>query len=107
VSLIVFNIEVTTFCLATSSSDTVQIIEKIYPIVEEFKCPPRYYDGKQIPRRRRAPQPPTNNHLSAPVSKQPRKTAPIYDPACSEFFEENMNLEEADEEEQWYEDNFC
>lgn len=93
---------------ATSSSDTIQIIEQIYPLVEEFKCPPRYYENKQLtmPRRRRAPQPPTN-YLSAPVSKQPRKTAPIYDPACSEFFEENMNFEDEEDEEKFYEANFC
>jgi hypothetical protein len=61
-----------------------------------------------VSRRRPAPPPSTTavNYLSEPLAKQPRKTAPIYDPACSEYFEENMNLEE-DNEELFYEDNFC
>lgn len=81
----------------------------IYPICEEFKCPLRYTESKSASyqRRRRAP----NVILpveTEPPAKQARKTAPIYDPACSEFFEENMNLDdEMEEEENYYEQNFC
>ncbi|KAI6182316.1 TATA box-binding protein-like 1 [Aphelenchoides bicaudatus] len=94
----------------TSSSDTIQIIEKIFPLVEEFKCPLRYENKHLSAQRRRHAPPPTTNYLSAPVSKQPRKTAPIYDPACSEFFEGNFadaddELEES--EEMFYQENLC
>jgi hypothetical protein len=62
-------------------------------------------EGKTAASQRKRPNPlPSNGSLYEAVAAKTRKTAPVYDPACSEFFEENMNL---DDEELFYDENRC
>ena len=114
-----------TLLLATSEEAAQEALRIVYPICEEFRCPLRQRDAKPTTAvataaasRRRRPatsslnQPALTSAYSAAAGrlndavpcKQPRKTAPIYDPSYSEFFEERMLFQDEDE---FYDEHLC
>lgn len=91
---------------ATSAQGVMQAIEKIYPIVQEFRCALRMRGEVRVPRKRAAAGPlDADEPHHAPVRRlRPRLPAGDENPHGEEYFDACIQFED---EEEVYEAMYC